>query len=73
MEEHNEHHTTTDRMNVEVFRILAEIARMNAEQNKLHAESLKITCETFWYPMGVAMAVVATVASVTGIAIKLLV
>ncbi|MFL1417900.1 hypothetical protein ACI77M_17085 [Pseudomonas fildesensis] len=73
MEEHNEHHTTTDRMNVEVSRILAEIARMNAEQNKLHAESLKITCETFWYPMGVAMAVVATVASVTGIAIKLLV
>ncbi|WP_338513745.1 hypothetical protein VRB15_21230 [Pseudomonas poae] len=56
----------------DVRRIYAEISRMQAERDKLKSESLKITCETFWYPMGVAMAVVATIASITGVAIKLL-
>ncbi len=72
MAEQNEQQTTTDRMHAEVSRIFAEIARMQAEQEKLKSESMKINCETFWYPMGVAMAVVATIASITGMAIKLL-
>jgi hypothetical protein len=42
------------------------------QSKAINAESLKITCKTFWYPMGVAMAVVATIASITGMAIKLL-
>lgn len=71
MEEHNERHTTTDRMNAEVSRILAEIARMNAEQNKLHAESLKITCETFWYPVAIATGFYAAVGTVIVVAQKL--
>ncbi len=72
MAEQNEQQTTTDRMHAEVSRIFAEIARMQAEQEKLKSESMKINCETFWYPMGIAMAVVATIASITGMAIKLL-
>ncbi|PRA29785.1 hypothetical protein [Pseudomonas poae] len=79
MVEQNKPQTSTDRMHAEVSRIFAEISRMQAEQDKLKAEqeklrseSMKINCETFWYPMGVAMAVVATIASVTGMAIKLL-
>jgi len=72
MAEQNEQQTTTDRMHAEVSRIFAEIARMQAEQEKLKSESMKINCETFWYPMGVAMAVVATIASITAMAIKLL-
>lgn len=72
MVEHNEQHASMEKMHADVSRIYAEISRMHAEQGKLNAESLKITCETFWYPMGVAMAVVATIASITGMAIKLL-
>ena len=51
-------------------KIHADISRIYAEQRKLNAEAHKITRENFWYPMGVAMAVVATIASITGLAIK---
>ena len=50
----------------------AEISRMNAEQNKLHAESLKITCETFWYPVAIATGFYAAVGTVIVVAQKLL-
>ena len=72
MLESNEQQATMEKMHADVRRIYAEISRMQAEQDKLRSESLKISCETFWYPMGVAMAVVATIASITGMAIKLL-
>ncbi|CRM59961.1 hypothetical protein [Pseudomonas sp. 31 R 17] len=72
MLEQNEQQASMEKMHADVRRIYAEISRMQAEQDKLKSESLKINCETFWYPMGVAMAVVATIASITGVAIKLL-
>ncbi|MBP1125963.1 MULTISPECIES: hypothetical protein [Pseudomonas] len=72
MVENKEEQATMERMHADIRRIYAEISRMQAERDKLKSESLKITCETFWYPMGVAMAVVATIASITGVAIKLL-
>ncbi|MGE1153566.1 hypothetical protein [Pseudomonas sp. ICMP 460] len=53
-------------------KIHADISRMYAEQRKYNAEVGKITRETFWYPMGVAMAVTATISTVTALAIKLL-
>lgn len=73
MMENNEQQAAMERMHADVRRIYAEISRMQAEQDKLKSEPLKINCETFWYPMGVAMAVVATIASITGAAIKLLI
>ncbi len=72
MVENDERLATMEKMHADVRRIYAEISRMQAEQDKLRSESLKINCETFWYPMGIAMAVVATIASITGVAIKLL-
>lgn len=70
MLKYNEQLASMERMHADISRIYAEISRMYAEQGKLNAEALKITRETFWYPMGVAIAVVATIASITGMAIK---
>ncbi|MGF6095601.1 hypothetical protein [Pseudomonas sp. 18175] len=60
-----------DKEHAALEKIHADISRIYAEQRKLNAEAHKITRENFWYPMGVAMAVVATIASITGMAIKL--
>ncbi|KAF1026730.1 MAG: hypothetical protein GAK37_02599 [Pseudomonas sp.] len=53
-------------------KIHADISRIYAEQRKFNAECHKITCEIFWYPMGVAMAVVATISTAVALLIKLL-
>ncbi|NWD22214.1 hypothetical protein HX875_25925 [Pseudomonas yamanorum] len=71
MLEQNEQQATIEKMHADVSRIYAEISRIYAEQRKLNAETHKITRENFWYPMGVAMAVVATISSITAMAIKL--
>lgn len=72
MLEHNEQQAAIEKIHADISRIYAEISRMHAEQGKLNAESLKITRETFWYPMGVALAVVATISTATALLIKLL-
>jgi hypothetical protein len=43
-----------------------------AEQRKLNAEAGKMTRETFWYPVAIAIGMIGTVATVTAVLIKLL-
>ncbi|MBT2373762.1 MULTISPECIES: hypothetical protein [Pseudomonas] len=56
----------------ELEKVHVEIKKLVAEQRKYNAEVSKITCETFWYPMGIALAVVATISTATALLIKLL-
>jgi hypothetical protein len=49
-----------------------EIVKLIAEQRKLNAEAGKMTRETFWYPVAVAIGLIGTVATVTAVLIKLL-
>ncbi len=50
-----------------------EIAKLIAEQRKLNAEAGKMTRETFWYPVAIAVGFVGTVSTVTALLIKYLV
>lgn len=61
-----------DKERAALEKIHADISRIYAEQRKYNAEVGKITCETFWYPMGVAMAVVTTISTVVALLIKFL-
>ncbi|HGM4967297.1 TPA: hypothetical protein ACKP0L_005664 [Pseudomonas putida] len=48
----------------------AEIVKLIAETRKLQAEAGKMTRETFWYPVGIATALIGTVATVTTVLVK---
>jgi SMC interacting uncharacterized protein involved in chromosome segregation len=56
----------------ELEKMRAETAKLKAEIQKLKAEAGKVTRETFWYPLAISSGLVATVATVTALAIKLL-
>jgi ClpP class serine protease len=56
----------------ELEKIHVEIVKLIAEQRKLNAEAGKMTRETFWYPVAVAIGLIGTVATVTALLIKLL-
>lgn len=56
----------------ELKKVRVEIVKLMAEQRKLNAEAGKMTCEIFWYPVGVATGLIVTVATITAVLIKLL-
>jgi cell division protein FtsB len=56
----------------ELEKIRTETAKLKAEIQKLKAEAGKMTRETFWYPLAIASGLVAAVATVTALVIKLL-
>ncbi|KNH48038.1 hypothetical protein F6R97_25955 [Pseudomonas sp. JV414] len=56
----------------ELKKVHVEIVKLMAEQRKLNAEAGKMTCEIFWYPVGVATGLIVTVATITAVLIKLL-
>jgi hypothetical protein len=56
----------------ELEKVHVEIVKLIAEQRKLNAEAGKMTRETFWYPVAVAIGLIGTVATVTAVLIKLL-
>ena len=56
----------------ELEKIHVEIIKSLAEQRKLNAEAGKMTRETFWYPVAIAIGMIGTVATVTAMLIKLL-
>jgi hypothetical protein len=56
---------------VELKKVHVEIVKLMAEQRKLNAEADKMTCEIFWYPVGVATGLIVTVATITAVLIKL--
>ncbi|MDR9750511.1 hypothetical protein RG836_03565 [Pseudomonas sp. SZMC_28357] len=56
----------------ELEKVHVEIAKLIAEQRKLNAETGKMTRETFWYPVGIALGFIGTVSTVTAVLMKLL-
>jgi len=56
----------------ELEKVHVEIVKLIAEQRKLNAEAGKMTRDTFWYPVAVAIGLIGTVATVTAVLIKLL-
>lgn len=56
----------------ELEKVHVEIVKLIVEQRKLNAEAGKMTRETFWYPVAVAIGLIGTVATVTAVLIKLL-
>jgi ClpP class serine protease len=56
----------------ELEKVHVEIVKLIAEQRKINAEAGKMTRETFWYPVAVAIGLIGTVATVTAVLIKLL-
>jgi len=56
----------------ELEKVHVEIAKLIAEQRKLNAEAGKMTRETFWYPVGIALGFIGTVSTVTAVLMKLL-
>ncbi|KIC84965.1 hypothetical protein RN49_21410 [Pantoea agglomerans] len=53
-------------------RINVEIAKLMAETQKLNAEAGKLNRETFWYPVAVSTGMIGTVATVTVLIMKAL-
>jgi len=72
MVEHNEQQASMEKMHADVSRIYAVDFTHACRASKLNAESLKITCETFWYPVGIATGFYAAVGTVIVVAQKLL-
>jgi chromosome segregation ATPase len=62
----------TSRINSEMGRTRADTGKLSAETVKLTSESRKFLVEAFWYPLGIAVAFVGTVAGVTVALTKLL-
>lgn len=60
------------RKQAELEKVHVEIVKLLAEQLKLNAEAGKMTRETFWYPVAIAIGMIGTVATVTALLIKLL-
>lgn len=58
--------------NAELEKMRTETIKLLAETQKLNAEAGKMTRETFWYPLAIASGLVAAVATVTALVIKLL-
>lgn len=56
----------------ELEKIHVEIVKLTAEQRKLNAEAGKMTRETFWYPVAVAIGLIGAVATITALLIKLI-
>jgi len=56
----------------ELEKVHVEIAKLIAEQRKLNAEAGKMTRETFWYPVGIALGFIGAVSSLTVMLMKLL-
>jgi hypothetical protein len=58
--------------NTELEKIRIETIKLLAETQKLNAEAGKMTRETFWYPLAVSSGLVAAIATITALVIKLL-
>lgn len=61
-----------DRALAEVHNLNAETRKMFTEMSKITAETEKIRKETFWYPLALAIGIVATISGATAGLIKLL-
>jgi hypothetical protein len=61
-----------EQVHANINKLMAETMKLSAETTKLHAEAGKLTRETFWFPMAIATGLVVSVATVTGVLIKLL-
>lgn len=53
-------------------RINVDIAKLMAETQKLNAEAGKLNRETFWYPVAVSTGMIGAVATVTVLIMKAL-
>lgn len=62
--------TDLEKVLAETGKLLAEQAKLNAEATKLQAEATKLHRDAFWQPVGIAAALIGTVATVTTLALK---
>ncbi|MFC6296175.1 hypothetical protein GNF76_02835 [Pseudomonas sp. CCM 7893] len=56
----------------ELEKVHVEIKKLVAEQRKYNAEVGKISREIFWYPVGIVLAMIATISTATALLIKLI-
>jgi hypothetical protein len=64
--------SVTDMNELNSNRINVDIAKLMAETQKLNAEAGKLNRETFWYPVAVSTGMIGAVATVTVLIIKAL-
>ncbi|MEN4527374.1 hypothetical protein RM160_21995 (plasmid) [Pantoea agglomerans] len=64
--------SVTDMNELNSNRINMDIAKLMAETQKLNAEAGKLNRETFWYPVAVSTGMIGAVATVTVLIMKAL-
>ncbi|WP_241689637.1 hypothetical protein [Pantoea agglomerans] len=64
--------SVTDMNELNSNRINVDIAKLMAETQKLNAEAGKLNRETFWYPVAVSTGMIGAVATVTVLVMKAL-
>lgn len=64
--------SVTDMNELNSNRINVDIAKLMAETQKLNAEAGKLNRETFWYPVAVSTGMIGAVATVTVMIMKAL-
>ncbi|MEN4559681.1 hypothetical protein ABEG45_23280 [Pantoea agglomerans] len=64
--------SVTDMNELNSNRINVDIAKLMAETQKLNAEAGKLNRETFWYPVAVSTGMIGAVATVTVLIMKAL-
>lgn len=65
-------HAEIYKLSAENAKLAAENAKLTAERDKLSIEPREGTREIFWYPLGIATALVGSVAAITALAIRYL-
>lgn len=64
--------TELEKIHSEIGKLMAETFKLNAETGKLNAENRKLSREIFWYPVAVSTGLIAAVAGVITLLVKLL-